>query len=410
MIDMNLMQRVQDILLRPRHTWPAIEREPDSVASLYRNYVLVLAAIPAVAHFIGLSLIGAVAFGFSVRVPVVSGLAHMVVGYVLLLALLLGLALLVDALAPTFGGVKSRNQAFKLVAYSATASFVGGLFSLMPSLAILGLLASLYTIYLIHTGLPVLMKVPRERALPFTATVVVCGMVASVVLAMLSAASLPSRWGPMASSEISVSTPGGRISIDTATMEQAAKRMEEAGKRMDVAGKRVEAASNAGDPAAAGKAVSEMLGAVASVAGKPVAMQDLKDLLPASLGEFQRVSLEVQGTEIGMSSAKASYAAGERRIELGIADPGVMSAAVALWGQFAGERETADEVEKIYKQGERTIHEARRKDGGHAEIGVLLANGLLVQADGQQVDAATLKRALDSLDLGRIEAMTRPRR
>src|SRR5207249_1265199 len=129
-------------------------------------------------------------------------------------------------LAPTFGGVKSRLQAFKLVAYSATASFVGGLFSLMPALAILGVLASLYTIYLLYTGLPVLMKVPRERALAYTATVVVCGIVASVMLAMLSAATLPSHWGGMAMADIDIKTPGGRISIDTAKMEQAAKRME----------------------------------------------------------------------------------------------------------------------------------------------------------------------------------------
>ncbi|HEV8315301.1 MAG TPA: hypothetical protein VGQ23_19735, partial [Burkholderiaceae bacterium] len=67
----------------------------------------------------------------------------------------------------------------------------------------------------------------------------------------------------------------------------------------------------------------------------------------------------------------------------------------------------ADEVEKTYKQGERTVHEARRKDGSHVEIGVLLANGLLVQAEGSHVDAATVKRALESLDVARIEAMKR---
>ncbi|HEV8312616.1 MAG TPA: Yip1 family protein, partial [Burkholderiaceae bacterium] len=336
-----LFQRVQEILLRPRNTWPVIEREPGSIGALYRHYVLVLAAIPAVAGFIGLSVVGAGALGFHVRVSLGSGLVHMVVGYALSLAVLFGLALLVEALAPTFGGVKDRQQAFKLVAYSATASFVGGLFSLMPALAILGVLASLYTIYLIYTGLPVLMKVPRERALAYTATIVVCGVIASVMLAMLSAATLPSRMSGMAMSDVDIKLPGGRVSIDTAKMEQAAKRIEEAGKRM-------ESAQSSGDPAAAGKAVSEVLGAVVGMAGKPVAMQALKDLLPASLGEFHRESLEAHGTEIGMSSAKASYAAGERQIELAIADLGVVSAVAAVWGQFTGERETAEEVETTY--------------------------------------------------------------
>ena len=98
---MNLVQRVQDILLQPKATWPVIDAELEDTASLYKNYLMILALIPAVAGFIGLSVIGMGAFGVSFRVPVLAGLVNMVVGYVLSLVVVFVVGLIVDALAPT---------------------------------------------------------------------------------------------------------------------------------------------------------------------------------------------------------------------------------------------------------------------------------------------------------------------
>ena len=80
---MALIQRVQDILLKPKDTWPAIAQETASVGSIYNGYLIYLAAIPAIATFIGLSLVGVGGFGFGMRIPIVTGLVNMVVGYVL---------------------------------------------------------------------------------------------------------------------------------------------------------------------------------------------------------------------------------------------------------------------------------------------------------------------------------------
>jgi hypothetical protein len=183
---MSLIQRIQDILLRPRQTWPVIAAEPADTASLYSGYVVVLAAVPALATFIGLTLSG---------LPVMVGLLQLVIGYVLSLVMVYVLALIVDALAPTFGGAKSPIDALKLVAYGSTAGFLGGVFNLIPFLAVLGLLAALYSIYLIYTGLPVLMKCPPEKAVAYTAVVVVCGIVAMVILGAITSLVLPA--GPL---------------------------------------------------------------------------------------------------------------------------------------------------------------------------------------------------------------------
>jgi hypothetical protein len=407
---MNLVQRVQDILLRPKPTWPVIDQEQTDTASLYKNYLLILAAIPAIAGFIGMTLIGVGGFGMTIRLPFVWGLTQMVVGYALSLAMVFVLALIVDALAPTFGGTKSQISALKLVAYGATAGFVGGIFQLIPTLGILGLLAGLYSIYLIYTGIPVLMKCPPEKAAAYTAVVIVCGIVAGIVVGAITAAVTPSRgFGRMSGAgggDITINTPRGEVAINTEKLDAMAKRMEEAGKRM-------EEAQKSGDTAAAGKAAADIMGAMAGTGGQPVAPQELKALLPESLGELKRDSIEAQGNQamgLAGSSAKASYKAGDRQVQLTVTDLGGMGglAALAGWASTTLDKETADGVERIYKQGERTVREKYRKDGSHGEYTVILPNGVIVEADGRRVEPAALKSIVEGLDLGKLEAMKRP--
>ncbi|HEY9065649.1 MAG TPA: Yip1 family protein [Burkholderiaceae bacterium] len=402
---MSLIQRVQDILLKPKETWPIIAGEGGDTASIYSNYVVYLAAIPAIASFIGLSLIGAGAFGYSVRMPIVSGLVQMVVTFVLYLVMVFVIALIVDALAPTFNGTKSQINALKLVAYGSTAGFVGGIFGLIPSLSILGLLAGLYSIYLIYTGLPVMMRCPPEKAGAYTAVVVVCGIVAAVILGAVMAVLMPSsgmRTGFSGvggqDTNVTISTPGGEVKIDTAKMEEMAKKMEEA--------------SKSGDPAAAGKAAGAVISAMTGTNAAPIAAADLKALLPEAIGELKRESIESGGGNvagIGGSSAKAAYAAGDKRVRLSLTDLGGLGgvAAMAAWANVTSDRETPSEIEKTYKSGERTVHEKQMKDGSRAEYTVLLANGLVVEAEGDKVDIAALKSVIDGVGLSKIEALKR---
>lgn len=408
---MNLIQRVQDILLKPLPTWPVIEQEQTDAASLYKNYLVFLAAIPALAGFIGLSLVGVGGFGMRIRMPFMWGLTNLVVSYVLSLVMVFVLALIVDALAPTFKGSKSQINALKLVAYGSTAGFVGGIFSLIPSLGVLGLLAALYSIYLIYTGIPVLMKCPPDKAAGYTAVVIVCGIVAGLVVGAITNALTPqrgfARFGGMPSGgDVSISTPHGEVNLDTAKMEAAAKKLEEVGKRM-------EAAQKSGDPAATGKALSDAMGALSGTSGQPIAPQDLKALLPDSLGELKRDSVEAQANQaMGMagSSAKASYKADDKRVRLSITDIGGLAglASVAGWASTTLDRETTDKVERIYKQGERTVREEFRKDGSRGEYALILTNGVVVEANGQRVDQGALKAIVEGLDLAKLETMKRP--
>ena len=345
--------------------------------------------------------------------PIVAGILRMVIGYALSLVMVFVLALIVDALAPTFGGSKSQIQALKLVAYASTAGFVGGIFSLIPSLSILGLLCGLYSIYLIYTGIPVLMRCPPEKAGAYTAVVVVCAIVAGLVLGALLALFSPAGrmgMGGFASAgsadNVTIKTPdGASVTINPGSMAEMAKRMEAAGQRAQVA-------QNSGDPAAAGKAVGDMMTAMTGGNATPIAASDLKAMLPASIGDLQRTSYEASGNQamgIAVSTAKASYGNADRHVNLSVTDTGGLAgmAAMAGWANMTMDKESDGKVEKVYKDGTRTMHEDYRKDGSHGEATVILANGVIVEAEGDHVDMDTLKKVLASVDLGKIESMKR---
>jgi len=188
---MNLVDRAKKILLQPKSEWAVIAAEPHTVQDLYTGYVMILAAIPAVAWFIGFSIIGMGLLGVSYRVPITSGVAHMVVSYVLGLGWVYVLALIIDALAPNFGGEKNFINALKVSAFSPTAMWLAGLFAIIPALSILGILG-LYSLYLLYTGLPPLMRVPEEKAVPYTVVVIIVAIVLAIIVGALAGLVVPS--------------------------------------------------------------------------------------------------------------------------------------------------------------------------------------------------------------------------
>ncbi|MEO7057205.1 MAG: Yip1 family protein [Caldimonas sp.] len=418
---MSLIDRVQAILLKPKLTWPVIAAEPGDVSSIFSTYVVILAAIPALAGFIGMTVFGFGGFGITVRVPIVAGLVNLIVGYLLSLVMVYVLSLVVNALAPTFGGTKNPVAALKVVAYSMTAVWVAGILSLLPALAILGGLIGIgWTIYLLYTGLPVLMRTPADKAGAYTAVTIVCGIIAGLIVGVIS--SMFITGGSMGMHGIGAtgnSTFGGDVVIkgaDGTAVTLNGGAMTDLAKRMEEAGKRMETAQKSGDQAAAGKAMGDMLGAVTgSGSTVPIASADLKSMLPETLDDMPRTGIEAQsGQAMGMggSSAKATYAAGERRVELSITDTGGLAglATMAGWANMTMDRDADGQIEKVYKDGPRTVREQYRKDGSRGEMTVILGNGVIVEADGTRVDIGALKKVVASIDVGRIEAMKRAAR
>ena len=112
---MALADRVKNILLEPKAEWPKIAEEAATVQSIYIGYVMILAAIGPVAMVDQ------------------HGRARRHRGHQLRLGLVITylLAMIVDALAPSFGGEKNFVPSLKLTGYSYTAAWIAGIFHLI---------------------------------------------------------------------------------------------------------------------------------------------------------------------------------------------------------------------------------------------------------------------------------------
>jgi hypothetical protein len=178
----DLVARVRGLLLTPKEEWAKIETEVVSPAELYRQYVIPLALIGAIARVIGYSIVGLGSpFTGMYRVPLGRSLLSGAVHFGLTLAAVYAGGLIFNALAPTFEGKPDQSQALKLSAYASIAGLLAGIFALLPGFRFLGLLG-LYSVYLLFVGVPIMMKSPPEKTGGYVGAAVVCWIVLAVAV------------------------------------------------------------------------------------------------------------------------------------------------------------------------------------------------------------------------------------
>ncbi len=184
---MDRVQRVQGILLKPKEEWVKIKGESATAADLYKSYVMVLAAVPAVAQFLGNVLIGR-------RIPFVGfykwdigrALGYAVFTYVFALATVYLFALVINALAPNFASSQNMTSALKLSVYSMTPGWVAGVLYIIPVLGVLGILASLYGLYILYLGFETpMMETPKEKVMAYLGVSIVVAIGLYVVFGLI---------------------------------------------------------------------------------------------------------------------------------------------------------------------------------------------------------------------------------
>ncbi len=181
---MNLIGKAKDIILKPKETWPGIKLEQTTVKKLFMSYAVILAAIPAIAKFIGARFFGMAAKEVNYGAFSMSFTEGAVFSYILSLAGIYIIAYVTNALAPRFNSQKNIINATKAVVYSWTPYWIAGILYVVPHLSILVLLASFYGIYLFYLGLPILMDTPKERAIGYT----IASVIASTLIFFLMGA------------------------------------------------------------------------------------------------------------------------------------------------------------------------------------------------------------------------------
>lgn len=176
-----LVQRVKEILIRPRSAWASINTESTTTAALYWHYIVPLAGLSALARLIGVAV-----FGFPViaRPPLVPVLVWALLYFVFELLAVDVIAFVIDWLGPRLGcpeceGVPGHIQALKVVAYARTPLWIFGLAMVIPTLQVAAVIVGgIYSAYLLWLGLPELMRAPKHRIPVYTFLTVVaaCGL------------------------------------------------------------------------------------------------------------------------------------------------------------------------------------------------------------------------------------------
>jgi Yip1 domain len=423
---MDTVTRAKNICLTPNTEWTVIAEEQTPTATLIAGYVVPLAAIGAVAGLIGGSLVGiSVPFGGTYRVPLAAGMVAAVFTFVMAIVGAFILSFVINALAPTFGGQQNGAQALKVAVYSYTPAWIAGALHILPLLGALGILAALYGLYLLYLGLPRVMKCPEDKAVAYTAVVVVCAIVLAVVTTaigavvagagMMTSAALgggPLGAGTFGGGTFGSSAPAAKSEIQFDKNSTLGK-LQALGDKLEASNKKMEAAQKAGNQDAAASAAVEGLATLLGGGRRvdPIGIDQLKPFVPETFAGLARRSLNTEKTGIAglmVSKARAEYADGaQRNVTLEISDSGGASGLVSLagWASLQEERQDDNGEERTRKVDGRLVHEKVSKTGGTNEFSIVLGDRFVVAAHGTGVPLAELKNAVGQLDLRRLESL-----
>jgi hypothetical protein len=386
-----LIARVIGILSRPQAEWDVIAPEAATTQGLMLGYAAILAALPAIARAIS-GLMPHCVFGVCYTANPVFAVSAAVAYYIITLVSVFVMGLIIDALAPNFGGEKNPVQALKVAVYSWTAAWLAGVFIIIPWVGGLFGLLGLYSLYLLFLGIPKLMKAPQDRSLVYTIVVVVLAalvfIVGSAVATSIAGigAIAGGVTGPPGQLTGTVNLGGGAngaASVDLGKLQAAAKQLEDQQK-----------AQQTGGP------------------GKIVAIDPdkLKSLLPDNVGGAPRTELEANSAGgAALSNAQATYANTDVHVTVTITDLGAAQGltAFATAMNVQSDKQTATGYEKVTTINGRLTKESYDTQSKSGEYSVLVGSRFNVEAQGSGVSMDTLKAAVAAVGPDRLDALAR---
>lgn len=173
-----------------RHVWPDVKR-------LMLRVALPLSLIPALANVIGWGLIGRTYRSWAISTTVKDWDYAFSKGLVSLLtsmAAIFLVALAIDQIAPSFRSEKNFLRSFKLIVYSWIPVWIGGIFNLIPAVAWISNIVSLYALVLLYTGLPVMKRTHDESRTSYFVIIALAMAVVYNLLYMVLGAIIGSLW------------------------------------------------------------------------------------------------------------------------------------------------------------------------------------------------------------------------
>lgn len=190
-----MMSHIVGIFINPRKEWEAIRDDDCTVGKCYLSYVFLLAAIPPVSGYFGTTRFGwEIGAREAVKLSPDSALIIAIAFYLVMLIGVFSMGLMIHWMGQTYSADQPLSRCVTLAAFVATPLFLVGIFELFPLLwlnFVIGLPALAYTVFLLYTGVPIMMEVNEERGFLFSSAVLAVGLVA--LICMMAAMAI--LWG-----------------------------------------------------------------------------------------------------------------------------------------------------------------------------------------------------------------------
>jgi hypothetical protein len=174
------------VLSSPADGWLAIREANLSVKQVYIRYVIPLALITPICGFIGATQIGwPVAGADTLYLTADSAFRIAVLSFVAILVAIMMIGKLVQWMGQTYDAQQPLSRCVNLAAFCITPLLLIGVATLYPPLwfiYLLGLPALGYSVFLLYTGVPIMMEVSNERGFLFSSAIMTVGLIALVGL------------------------------------------------------------------------------------------------------------------------------------------------------------------------------------------------------------------------------------
>jgi hypothetical protein len=194
-----ILNHIWGLYAHPKDEWQTIEKRHESL--MYSMiHILVVALIPAICGYYAAAHIGwTIGVGDPIKISQGGAQLMAVALYSALVLGVLALAYLIQWMAKTFDSNPSFIQSLELAAYTATPMLMVGIAALYPVLwfvALAGLAAVCYSVYLLYSGVPIMMNIPEDKGFIYSSSVVTCGLVLLVGIMAFSAIMWSMGFGP----------------------------------------------------------------------------------------------------------------------------------------------------------------------------------------------------------------------
>jgi hypothetical protein len=194
-----ILNHIWGLYAHPKEEWQTIEKRHESL-SYSLIHILTVSLIPAICSYYATAHIGwTIGVGDPIKISSESAQLMAISMYFGLIIGIFALAYLIQWMAHTFDAKPDFVQALELAAYTSTPLLMVGVTALFPVLwfvTIAGLIAVTYSVYLLYTGVPILMNIPEEKGFIYSSSVVTCGLVLMVALMAATAMMWTLGFGP----------------------------------------------------------------------------------------------------------------------------------------------------------------------------------------------------------------------